>query len=50
MTVDKKIDFRERITKIAKAAFAVAPFVMIAICAVLYFTVFRSVTAEQLLQ
>ncbi len=50
MADDKKTDFREKITKIAKTAFAVAPFVMIAICAVLYFTTFRSVTAEQLLQ
>lgn len=50
MTDEKNTDLRERITKIAKAAFAVAPFIMIAICAVLYFTTFRSITAEQLLQ
>lgn len=50
MTDEKSTDLRERITKIAKAAFAVAPFIMIAICAVLYFTTFRSITAEQLLQ
>ena len=48
---DKKIsDFREKVTRIAKAAFAVAPFIMIAICAVLYFTTFRNITAEQLLK
>lgn len=50
MTDDKKTDFREKITKAAKAAFAAAPFVMIAICAVLYFTTFRNITAEQLLK
>ena len=50
MPDEKNTNLRERITKIAKAAFAVAPFVMIAICAVLYFTTFRSITAEQLLQ
>ncbi|MGN0552670.1 MAG: TVP38/TMEM64 family protein [Oscillospiraceae bacterium] len=50
MTNDKITVFREKFTKAVKAAFAVAPFLMIAICAVLYFTTFRNVTAEQLLQ
>lgn len=50
MTDKKRSDFREKVTKIAKAAFAVAPFIMIAICAVLYFTTFRNITAEQLLK
>lgn len=49
MTDDKSTSFRQKITRIAKTAFAVAPFVMIAIFAVLYFTTFRNVTAEQLL-
>lgn len=50
MTNDKRPDFREKTTKLAKAAFALAPFIMIAICAVLYFTTFRNITAEQLLK
>lgn len=50
MKTDRISNLRERITKIAKAAFAIAPFVMIAICAVLYFTTFRNITAEQLLK
>lgn len=50
MTDKKRSDFREKVTKIAKASFAVAPFIMIAICAVLYFTTFRNITAEQLLK
>ncbi len=49
MTDEKKSSFRQKITKIAKTAFAVAPFVMIVIFAVMYYTTFRNVTAEQLL-
>ncbi|MGN0608310.1 MAG: TVP38/TMEM64 family protein [Oscillospiraceae bacterium] len=37
-------------TQIIKTVFALAPFAMIAVCAVLYFTVFRNVTVEQLLR
>lgn len=37
-------------TRIIKTVFAFAPFAMILVCAVLYFTVFRNVTAEQLLR
>ena len=37
-------------TKILKAVIAAAPFAMMAVCAVLYFTVFRNVTPEQLLK
>ncbi len=37
-------------TKIIKSVIQLAPFVMIGICAVLYFTKFRHVTAEQLLR
>ncbi|MCD7731573.1 MAG: VTT domain-containing protein [Oscillospiraceae bacterium] len=36
-------------TRIIKAVFALAPFAMIAVCAVLYFTLFRHVTVSQLL-
>lgn len=36
--------------KILKTAIAAAPFVMMGICAVLYLTVFRNITAEQLLK
>lgn len=37
-------------TKIIKTVMEAAPFVMIAVCAVLYFTVFRHIKAEQLLE
>lgn len=37
-------------TKIIKTIIEAAPFVMIAVCAVLYFTVFRHIKAEQLLE
>ncbi len=37
-------------TKILKAVIAAAPFVMMAVCGVLYFTVFRNITPEQLLK
>lgn len=43
-------DNQKRSSKIIKAVIAAAPFVMMAICAVLYFTVFRNVTAEQLIR
>ena len=44
MSKDKKS------TGILKTVITAAPFVMMGICAVLYFTVFRNVTAEQLLR
>lgn len=37
-------------TRIIKAVIEAAPFVMIGVCAVLYFTVFRHIKAEQLLE
>lgn len=37
-------------TKVIKTIMEAAPFVMIAVCAVLYFTVFRHIKAEQLLE
>ena len=37
-------------TKLLKAVTSAAPFAMMAVCAVLYFTVFRNITAEQLMK
>ena len=37
-------------TKVIKTIMEAAPFVMIAVCAVLYFTMFRHIKAEQLLE
>jgi len=49
MNTDEKENSRHKLTNFIRAATAAAPLVMIAIFAVMYFTTFRNVTAEQLL-
>ena len=45
-----KMKAEKKSTRVLKIIMAAAPFVMMAVCAVLYITVFRNITAEQLLK